>query len=231
MVATPYGQARGARRPISNRYVAIDARVQPVSVVGRDKDVTWVELAILVVLESTPAHGYDIVRRLQTAFGEVGRFSYGSIYPALSRLQRAGLVSIVGTASKLESSRLPGLLAAELVLASTTLRGRARRTYRITEDGKRRLAEALETAEMSDDRFATIALVAQALVTPNNRHTLCSRRQRMLRERIEDLDRLAQDMPHLWLAGVRARLEAEYEALRGALDDPSEEHDHRTTVW
>jgi DNA-binding PadR family transcriptional regulator len=72
---------------------------------------------VLAALELEPAHGYAIVRRLR-ARSDVFRFSEGTVYPALHRLERDGLVR----------SRW------------TPARGRRRRVYRITRGGREALA-------------------------------------------------------------------------------------------
>lgn len=73
---------------------------------------------LLAVLEAGPAHGYAVIETLRSDSG--GRFALptGTVYPALHRLERAGLVrsgwSVVG--------------------------GRRRRTYELTGAGHRALA-------------------------------------------------------------------------------------------
>jgi DNA-binding PadR family transcriptional regulator len=180
----------------------------------RAKELTPVELATLVVLDAAPAHGYEVARRLQVAFGEIGRFSFGSIYPALARLHRAGLIAAVGSSNRLDASRLPGVLAAELVLAaSAAVGGRSRRTYRITEDGHERLCAELDRIDTADDRLATIALVAGGLLGDGARQGVRAARRRALAERLGELDRLGAELPRLQLGAVRARLAAELSLL------------------
>src|SRR3954468_10069536 len=70
---------------------------------------------LLAVLADAPGHGYDLSRRLtQRSDGELG-VPEGSLYPALHRLERGGLV---------ESSWSSG-------------EGRRRRIYRLTASGRR----------------------------------------------------------------------------------------------
>jgi PadR family transcriptional regulator, regulatory protein PadR len=73
---------------------------------------------VLSVLEQEPAHGYAIMRRLQRRSDEVFRFSEGTLYPALHRLERDRMVKSRWTAD----------------------RGRRRRVYRITLPGREALA-------------------------------------------------------------------------------------------
>ncbi len=68
---------------------------------------------LLATLEDGPRHGYAVIEALRTASG--GRFDLptGTVYPALHRLERAGLVR--GSWS--------------------TVSGRRRRTYELTPAG------------------------------------------------------------------------------------------------
>ena len=50
------------------------------------------ELAILGLLEDSQMHGYEIRRRLRDELGVFSNVSFGSLYPALSRLERSGSV-------------------------------------------------------------------------------------------------------------------------------------------
>jgi PadR family transcriptional regulator PadR len=75
------------------------------------------DMCLLALLAAEPAHGYDLVRRLEVAgFGSV---SYGTVYPLITRLHRLGLL-------------------ANAVEPSPT--GPPRKIYRLTEAGHDRLA-------------------------------------------------------------------------------------------
>ncbi|PWQ83484.1 PadR family transcriptional regulator, partial [Enterococcus faecium] len=50
------------------------------------------ELAILGLLQESPMHGYELRKRLTGLLGAFRAFSYGSLYPALRRMQAAGLL-------------------------------------------------------------------------------------------------------------------------------------------
>lgn len=73
---------------------------------------------LLAVLEPGPLHGYAIIAAVQRRSGGVLELRTGTIYPALNRLERVGLLS-----SSWES-------AGE----------RRRRCYELTEEGRRTLA-------------------------------------------------------------------------------------------
>ena len=51
------------------------------------------DLLLLAVLEAGPAHGYGLIERLRDQSGGALDFPEGTIYPALHRLERTGLLS------------------------------------------------------------------------------------------------------------------------------------------
>lgn len=74
---------------------------------------------LLAVLDDDPRHGYAIIEALQERSGGALALPTGTVYPALRRLERSGLVDS----------------------AWSTVGGRERRTYRLTSAGRRALAE------------------------------------------------------------------------------------------
>jgi PadR family transcriptional regulator PadR len=80
---------------------------------------------LLSSLEEGAAHGFDLLKRLELRGCGVLRLKEGSVYPALYRLEHAGLVSAEWEA---ESER----------------RGPRRRIYRLTRKGRARLADGRE---------------------------------------------------------------------------------------
>ena len=48
------------------------------------------DMAILGLLEERDLHGYEIRRQLRDQLGILANVSFGSIYPALTRLENAG---------------------------------------------------------------------------------------------------------------------------------------------
>lgn len=97
------------------------------------------ELAILGLLFEAPVHGYELRKRLSMRLGGLRVISYGSLYPALRRLTRAGLIAE-------EAGPSP----------ETTWSRRGRRVYRITAEGKERFAELIADSgphAFDDDGF------------------------------------------------------------------------------
>jgi transcriptional regulator len=77
-----------------------------------------VDILLLATLERGPQHGYGVVEELRHASDGAFDLAEGTVYPALHRLEAAGLLSS----------------------AWSTASGRRRRTYRLTRRGRARLA-------------------------------------------------------------------------------------------
>jgi transcriptional regulator len=63
---------------------------------GRKKDVWQGTLALMVLktLETMgPLHGYGIARRIEQTSGNVLELNYGTLYPALLKLEREGFLT------------------------------------------------------------------------------------------------------------------------------------------
>ena len=52
-----------------------------------------IRVALLRALQAGPAHGYEIIRRLEEGSGGMWRPSAGSVYPTLQMLEEQGLLS------------------------------------------------------------------------------------------------------------------------------------------
>jgi DNA-binding PadR family transcriptional regulator len=82
------------------------------------------EALVLSALRQGDAHGFEILRRLEEAGSGALKLKEGSLYPALYRLEAAGMVK------------------GEWEDGASPRRGPRRRTYRLTQKGRRRLNEA-----------------------------------------------------------------------------------------
>lgn len=59
-----------------------------------------VRLALLSLLEDEPAHGYELMKRLEERSGGMYTASAGTVYPVLQQLEDEGLVKIVTDGDK-----------------------------------------------------------------------------------------------------------------------------------
>lgn len=135
------------------------------------------ELAILGLLFEAPVHGYELRKQIALRLGGLRVVSYGSLYPALRRLTRAGLI-VEDTVSAAEASRSDGAWSR-----------RARRVYRITAEGKERFAELITDSgpqAVDDDGFG-VHLAFFSRTPAEIRMRILEGRRRAVEERREGL--------------------------------------------
>ncbi|HEV2370267.1 MAG TPA: PadR family transcriptional regulator [Acidimicrobiales bacterium] len=151
------------------------------------------EMAVLGLLKDQELHGYELKKRLAETFGPLSRVSFGSLYPALRRLARAGAVEVVeGEQPRRLGSPTTGSLAGELAAfrARRTLSPRAedrraRKVYRITSEGEALFARLLaESDGPDDDRAFNMRLAFARHMAAEERLGLLERRRAALVERL-----------------------------------------------
>jgi DNA-binding PadR family transcriptional regulator len=168
------------------------------------------ELAILGLLKERPMHGYEIRKSLREDFGVLSNLSFGSLYPALARLESAGAViaaestgvtrrprrgdetlpltgSIGGEKAAIGARRSLADAAAALSARST----RARKVYEITARGEAIFEELLESAEPGgeDPRGFSLRLAFARHLSPQARIRLLERRRAQLADRLQRSER------------------------------------------
>ena len=117
------------------------------------------DMAILGLLREGPMHGYEVRQRLV----DLGfwRISFGSVYPALRRLDRSGWVEVFSGSGR-------------------------RKEYRITADGKEHFQQILEdeASEVENTTAFRVRLAFFRYMEPSVRIGFLERRKSVLRERI-----------------------------------------------
>ena len=122
------------------------------------------DLAILGLLKERPMHGYELRKQLAAKLGFFWTVSFGSLYPTLKKLERAGVVR-------------------QVPLASTG--ARRRQPYAITEEGEQRFMQLLETGTGgAEDKFP-LRVAFFGYLRPETRVYLLERRVRVLRDKLE----------------------------------------------
>jgi DNA-binding PadR family transcriptional regulator len=168
------------------------------------------ELAVLGLLHETPMHGYQLRKQLHARLGTFRAFSWGSLYPTLRRLQRAGLIAETTDAPADEAAE-EGADTGASARARPSSRGswgtktrRGRRVFELTAEGKDRFDELVAEAgpQTWDDEAFGIHLA------------FFSRTPVEVRMRI--------------LEGRRRRVEERREGLRSTLSRTTEQIDHYT---
>lgn len=132
-----------------------------------------IELAILGLLKERAMHGYELSTQLNHRAG-LARFSWGSLYPALKRLDTRGLV--------------------EKIFPEDETR-RRKNVYRITEAGEREFFELIvgRAQGASDEDKFPLRLAFFGYLRPEIRLRLLDRRQAYLHQKLEDLTRTMRE--------------------------------------
>jgi DNA-binding PadR family transcriptional regulator len=123
------------------------------------------EIAVLGLLKEQPLHGYELKKRLGETLGFLWGVSYGSLYPALRRLEREGAIEVVAEPIALAPPiAATGSLTGDLAAArhggprAPKPSRRTRKAYRITPAGVARFEELLLADDPHADEDKAFAL-------------------------------------------------------------------------
>lgn len=125
------------------------------------------ELAILGLLKERPMHGYELKKRLSYMLGHFWTVSYGSLYPALKRLEKADAIERAYSVKE---------------------KTRNRNVYRITAEGEDRfmsqLAEKVDDGSLADSDKFEIRMAFFQYLSPEARLVLLEKRRECLEEQV-----------------------------------------------
>src|ERR1041384_3001171 len=135
------------------------------------------DFAILGLLHEAPMHGYELRKRLFDMLGTLRAFSYGSLYPTLRRLLKAGLI-VEDDQREPEDER-----------AARTWNKRAKRVYKLSAEGKERFAEMLADVgpQAYDDEGFGVHMAFFSRTPAEIRMRILEGRRRRVEERREGL--------------------------------------------
>ena len=141
------------------------------------------------MLSEQPLHGYELKKRLSETLGPLWGISFGSLYPALRRLERSGAieeteagdVTPIGGGS---TGSLDGDLAAARVRRRALPGRRTRKAYRVTPRGEEMFAELLTDETADDERSFALKLSFCRHLAPANRLAFLERRRSQLSQRL-----------------------------------------------
>ncbi|MHB8220453.1 MAG: helix-turn-helix transcriptional regulator [Acidimicrobiales bacterium] len=165
------------------------------------------DLAILGLLEEQDLHGYEIRRQLRDGLGLLANVSFGSLYPALARLERTGALVATEPVEAGSPSRGPvrspvpptGSLSGERAVLRARRYGgtrgrRSKKVYRITDAGRQMFAQLLAGTGTADDaRSFGLRLAFARHLAPSARLALLERRRVQLRQNLDDVRTAAGD--------------------------------------
>lgn len=152
------------------------------------------ELAILGLLQEQPRHGYELKKRLSETLGSFWGISFGSLYPALRRLERSGAIEVVDSLPP-ASATAPAMpatgslkgeaAAARLRLVPAPAGRRTRKAYRITPFGQEQFLALLTADDVGDDeRLFSLKLAFCRFLDPASRLVFLEHRRTELTERL-----------------------------------------------
>ncbi|HTK16613.1 MAG TPA: PadR family transcriptional regulator [Acidimicrobiia bacterium] len=158
------------------------------------------ELAVLGLLSEQPLHGYELKKRLSETLGPLWGISFGSLYPALRRLERSGAIeetdavdlTIAGTVS---TGSLDGDLAAARTRRRTLPGRRTRKAYRVTPRGEELFADLLTDETADDERSFALKLSFCRHLEPAGRLAFLERRRAQLSQRLAKTRRTPASRP------------------------------------
>ncbi len=128
------------------------------------------EMAILGALKEKPMHGYELKKRLSDLLGHFWKISFGSLYPALKRLETKSAIEKAYTVKE---------------------KTRNRHVYRITPEGEelfqKLLIDTRKASEINDADKFSLRLAFFQYMDPEMRLWLLEKRRSYLVDKIKDL--------------------------------------------
>ena len=151
------------------------------------------DIAILGLLMDRDHHGYEIRSQLRDRLGVWANVSFGSIYPALARLERDGCVAAVTASEPRLGSQSTGSLSGERaslrsLRTAPGIGRRGRKVYRITDRGREEFVTLLANpATLDDAKNFSLRMALAKYLTPSLRVGLLERRRADLVERLAEV--------------------------------------------
>ena len=150
------------------------------------------ELAILGLLKESPLHGYELKKRLNETLGHVWGVSYGSLYPALARLERTGAIEVVDPPAAApvaipSTGSIAGEAAAARLRRPLRRSGRTRKAYRLAAAGQALFSDLLRSEPASgtdENRAFALKLAFCRHLDPPARLEILQRRRTQLAEKL-----------------------------------------------
>ncbi|MGH2809283.1 MAG: PadR family transcriptional regulator [Actinomycetota bacterium] len=123
-------------------------------------------MALLGLLKERSMHGYELKKELTAQLGQFWHFSYGSLYPAIKRLEKNGHVERIFPRSDVK---------------------RRLNIYRITDKGEQLFNRLMAERSAVDDARFSVKLAFFRYMTSPERVELLERRRAYLTDKLADL--------------------------------------------
>ena len=147
------------------------------------------ELAVLGLLKERAMHGYELRKQLGAMLGPFWQVSWGSLYPTLRRLAKAGAVEKLAEPKPRRATRSTRTTTKKTTKSkakSAALSpGRRKNVYRISQKGEQLFTSMLEeTAAAVDAEHFTLKLAFFRYLQPEMRLALLERRRAYLQDKL-----------------------------------------------
>lgn len=131
--------------------------------------------ALLALLDEEPAHGYELKKRFDEAFGLLWPLQQAQVYNNLRLLEKAGLVELE---ARISQEHLPD-----------------QKRYRLTEDGKAELASwtsqpVRSSRKLKDDFYLKLTVLAAVLQHQDRLSDLLWKQRESHLQYLRDLERV-----------------------------------------
>lgn len=127
------------------------------------------ELAMLGLLKERPMHGYELKKRLSYMLGHFWTVSYGSLYPAIKRLEKSGRIERAYSVKE---------------------KTRHRNVYRITPAGEsafmRMLSDDMSESSLADNEKFDLRMAFFQYLEPERRLELLRMRRDLLEAQVAE---------------------------------------------
>lgn len=125
-----------------------------------------IEMAVLGLLKDRAMHGYEVKKELTAGLGQFWQFSYGSLYPAIKRLEKSGAV--------------------ERIFPKEDVKRRLN-IYRVTSKGEELFGQMMAEHSAVDDARFSMKLSFFRYMNSNDRVEFLERRRAYLTDKLVDL--------------------------------------------
>ncbi len=153
------------------------------------------ELVVLGLLKEQDMHGYELKKRMTESLGLIMHVSWGSLYPALARLEAKGAVKAVEAKPAIPNIPMTGSLGGERAVFRTSsdgLRGaRNKKVYGITDIGSALFYQMLNDEREIDEKGFAVRLAFASHMDPEKRLKMLKDRRDLILEKVRSSRRSA----------------------------------------
>ncbi len=147
------------------------------------------ELVVLGLLKEQDMHGYELKKRMTESLGLIMHASWGSLYPALARLEAKGAVKAVEARPAIPNIPMTGSLGGERAVFRLSGEGprgsRNKKVYGITDIGSALFSAMLNNDSEIDEKGFAIRLAFANHMDSEKRLKMLRDRRDLILERVK----------------------------------------------